>query len=89
MVVTPLAVTNPTGLNLSPILNECPSLITLNDIAVDKVDPIPVTIPDGPTSILTNCPTPVSVVAPTPNLEIPVTDRFSYAGCGTNTTGLI
>ena len=87
--VTPLAVTNPTGLNLSPTLNEWPSLAILNDFAVDNVVPIPTVNSDAPTSIVISWPEPVSVVAPTPNLEIPVTGKLSYDGCGIVTIGFM
>ena len=80
--------TNPTGINLSPYLNPYPVLGTLNSFTSNKVDPIPVVLLP-PTSIVNNNPIPVSVVAPTPNLEIPVTGRFSYDGDGDITTGLM
>ena len=46
------------------------------------VDPTP-TVELAPTSILSNNPVPVSVVAPTPILETPVISRFSYEGSET------
>ena len=42
-----------------------------------------------PTSMFRSNPVPVSVVAPRPTLETPVTGRFSYLGDGAITTGLI
>ena len=43
----------------------------LNDFTETNVVPIPTEVPD-PTSTLTKVPFPSSVVAPTPNLETPV-----------------
>ena len=40
------------------------------------------TVLAGPTLTLTSKLLPVSVVAPTPNLDTPTTSRFSYDGCG-------
>ena len=64
-------VTNPMGLNLSPILNECPALdIAKSDIS-NNVDPIPTAVEADPTFKLSNRFSPVSVVLPTPSLETP------------------
>ena len=74
------AVTKPTGLNLSPTLNEWPGLVILNLLISNNVDPIPTEVLDAPTSTFNNRLEPVSVVAPIPNLDIPSTWRFSYIG---------
>jgi len=52
------------------------------------VDPIPV-VELAPTSTLSKRPIPVSVVAPIPNLDIPITSRFSYEGSDTNILGFV
>ena len=71
------AVTNPTGLNLSPILNEWPDLAILNLDISKVVEPIPTVVFDAPTSTSSNKLDPVSVVAPTPNLDTPITGKLS------------
>ena len=82
------AVTNPTGLNLSPTLKEWPGLVILNLFISNNVDPIPTDVLDAPTSTLSNKLEPVSVVAPIPNLDTPSTARFSYVGSGIISAGL-
>ena len=64
-------------MNLSPTLNECPALVTLNLLISNKVDPIPTEVLAELTSTFSSKLEPVSVVAPTPNLDTPVTDKFS------------
>ena len=71
------AVTRPTGLNLSPILNEWPGLEILNLDISNVVEPIPTVVLDAPTSTSISKLVPVSVVAPTPNLDTPITGRLS------------
>ena len=78
---SPRSVTSPTGLNTSPFLKPYPCLAILNDLTSRSVDPIP-TVLVGPTSTVISKFLPVSVVAPTPNLDTPTTSRFSYDGCG-------
>ena len=84
----PRAVTNPTGLILSPFLNPKPFLAILNDDTVNNVEPIPV-VGFALTSTVTFNPWPVSVVAPIPRRDIPVTSRDSYEGSGTNILGFV
>ena len=67
------AVTNPTGLNLSPILNEWPGLAIANSDISNVVEPIPTVVFAAPTFTSTNKLEPVSVVNPRPTLEIPMT----------------
>ena len=57
------AVTSPTGLNLSPILNEWPGLATENLEISNVVEPIPTVVLDAPTSTSISKLDPVSVVA--------------------------
>ena len=71
------AVTNPTGLNLSPILNEWPGLAIWKLDISNVVEPIPTVVLDDPTWTSINKLDPVSVVGPTPNLETPTTGRLS------------
>ena len=71
------AVTRPTGLNLSPFLNEYPDLDTSKFLIPNKVDPIPTLVVAALTPTFRSKFAPVSVVAPTPNLDIPTTSRFS------------
>ena len=71
----------------SPFWNEYPDLEIWNSVTSKWVDPIPTLVEDPPTLTSTNNPIPVSVVAPTPSLETPVTGRFSYAGSSTNICG--
>ena len=78
--------TNPTGLNTSPLLKLYPGLENLTSLTSNKVDPIPV---DPLTFKSTNNPLPVSVVAPIPILETPTTGRLLYDGSETNISGLL
>ena len=71
------AVTSPTGLNLSPTLNECPGLAIENSDISNEVEPIPTVVFDAPTFTSINKLEPVSVVAPIPCLEIPIIDKLS------------
>ena len=71
------AVTSPTGLNLSPILNECPGLAIANSDISNVVEPIPTVVFAALTFTSTSKLDPVSVVAPTPCLDIPITGRLS------------
>jgi len=71
-----LSVTNPTGLNTSPFLNPNPFLVTLNDFTVWSVDPTP-TVEAAPTSTDIFNPNPVSVVAPIPKRDTPITSKSS------------
>ena len=75
MVVTPMAVTNPTGLNTSPTLKLYPLFSKTKLDTVNKVEPIPTVVLAAPTSIVIKAPSPVSVVFPIPLLETPVTDN--------------
>ena len=84
--VSDLSVTNPTGLNTSPFLNPKPGLVISKDLTSKRVDPIPVVLLP-PTSMFRSNPVPVSVVAPTPTLDTPVTGKFSYLGTGASTLG--
>mgnify|MGYP003312281307 CR=1 FL=1 len=61
--------TRPTGLNLSPILNECPGLAIENSDISNVVEPIPTVVFAALTFTSTNKLEPVSVVAPIPCLE--------------------
>ena len=83
--VAPLAVTRPTGLNLSPRLKECPSLAISNDSIENKVDPIP-TVELAPTLRVTRRFDPV-VVPGTPFLDTPTTSMFEYVGSGNSNLG--
>ena len=83
------AVTRPTGLNLSPFLNEYPSLAISNSLIVNNVEPIPTEVVAPLTATFNNKLAPVSSVGPTPNLDIPTTSRFSYTGSGTIICGFI
>ena len=74
--LSPFAVTNPTGLNTSPLWNEYPCLEILNLDTSKHVDPIPV-VELAPTSTFSKRPIPVFVVAPIPNLDTPTTLKFS------------
>ena len=71
------AVTNPIGLNLSPTLNECPGLAIENSDISNVVEPIPTVVFAALTLTSTNKLEPVSVVAPIPCLDIPITDKLS------------
>ena len=71
------AVTRPIGLNLSPTLNECPSLATLKFFISNNVDPIPTVVAAALTSTSNNKLEPVSVVAPSPRLDTPIIGRLS------------
>ena len=71
------AVTNPTGLNLSPILNEWPGLAIWNLDISNVVEPMPTVVLEAPTWTSISKLDPVSVVAPTPNLETPTTGKLS------------
>ena len=71
------AVTNPTGLNLSPTLNECPGLAIANSDISNVVEPIPTVVLAALTFTSTNKFEPVIVVAPIPCLEIPITGKLS------------
>ena len=86
--VSDLSVINPTGLNTSPFLNPKPGLVISKDLTSKRVDPIPVVLLP-PTSMFRSNPVPVSVVAPTPILDTPVTGKFSYLGDGASILGLI
>ena len=68
---------NPTGLNLSPILNECPDLATENLEISKVVEPIPTVVEAALTSTSSNKLDPVSVVGPIPRLETPTTGILS------------
>ena len=59
-----MAVTRPTGLNLSPILNPYPFLAILKFLTSKRVEPIPTAVIAAPTSTLRRRPLPESVVAP-------------------------
>ena len=71
------AVTKPTGLNLSPILNEWPGLAIWKLDISNVVEPIPTVVLDAPTWTSINKLDPVSVVGPKPNLETQTTGRLS------------
>ena len=71
------AVTNPIGLNLSPTLNECPGLAIENSDISNEVERIPSVVIDAPTFTSIYKLEPVSVVAPIPCLEIPITGKLS------------
>ena len=71
------AVTNPTGLNLSPTLNECPGLAIENSDISKVVDPIPTVVLAALTFTSTNKSEPESVVAPIPCLETPIIGKLS------------
>ena len=71
------AVTRPTGLNLSPILNEWPGLAIENSDISNVVEPIPTVVFAALTFTSTNKLEPVSVVAPIPCLDIPITGKLS------------
>ena len=75
-------------MNLSPTLNECPSLAILKSLILNNVEPIPTEVVAELTSTFNNKLEPVSVVAPMPNLETPMTGKFSYIGSGINSLGL-
>ena len=70
------AVTRPTGLNLSPILNEWPGLVILNLDISNVVEPIPTVVDAALTSTSISKLEPVSVVEPTPSLETPITGKL-------------
>ena len=71
------AVTRPTGLNLSPILNEWPDL-AIENLEISKVvEPIPTVVEAALTSTSTNKLEPVTVVGPIPRLETPITGILS------------
>ena len=89
MVVTPVAVTNPTGLNTSPTLKLYPLFSNTKLVTVNKVEPIPTEVLAAPTSIVISAPFPVSVVFPIPLLETPVTDKLEYDGDETWIWGLV
>ena len=69
--------TNPTGVNLSPTLNECPGLAIENSDISKVVEPIPTVVFAAPTFKSSNKLEPVSVVAPIPSLDIPITGKLS------------
>ena len=71
------AVTKPTGLNLSPSLNECPDLATENLEISKVVEPIPTVVEAALTSTSSNKLEPVAVVKPIPRLETPITGILS------------
>ena len=71
------AVTNPTGLNLSPTLNEWPGLAIANSDISNVVEPMPTVVFAALTFTSTNKLEPVSVVKPRPTLEIPMTGKLS------------
>ena len=71
------AVTNPIGLNLSPTLNEWPGLAIENSDISNVVEPIPTVVFAALTFTSTNKFEPVSVVAPIPCLDIPITGKLS------------
>jgi len=85
---SPLSVTSPTGLNLSPGKNAYPGLSILKFLTSNKVDPMPV-VEAEPTSRVRSRPVPVSVVAPIPRRDTPTTSRFSYDGAGILTIGFV
>ena len=64
-------------MNLSPTLNECPALAILNSLISNSVEPIPTDVLDAPTLMFSSKFSPVSVVAPIPNLDTPITGTFS------------
>ena len=78
--MTPIAVTNPTGLNTSPTLKLYPLFSNTKFVTVNRVEPIPTAVLAAPTSIVIDAPLPVSVVLPIPLLETPVTGRLEYEG---------
>ena len=49
---------------------------------------MPIPTDDGDKSNVIDKPIPVAVVVPIPSLDTPITDRFSYDGLSTDTTGL-
>ena len=71
------AVTKPTGLNLSPTLNECPGLAIWNSDISNVVEPIPTVVFAALTFTSINKLDPVSVVAPTPCLDTPIIGKLS------------
>ena len=71
------AVTNPTGLNLSPILNEWPGLAIENSDISNVVEPIPTVVFAALTLTSTNKLEPESVVAPNPCLDTPTIGKLS------------
>ena len=71
------AVTSPTGLNLSPTLNECPGLAIENSDISNEVEPIPTVVFAALTLTSISKFLPVSVVGPTPCLDIPITGKLS------------
>ena len=81
------AVTSPTGLNLSPILNEWPGLAISNSDISNVVEPIPTVVLAAPTLRSKRRLDPVSVVAPTPNLDTPITGTSLYVGSGIMISG--
>ena len=75
-VVTPIAVTKPTGLNTSPSWNWYPVFSNTKLDTVNNVDPIPTEVFAALTPTVILAPVPVSVVDPIPLLETPVTGKF-------------
>ena len=71
------AVTSPTGLNLSPILNEWPGLAIENSDISKVVEPIPTVVLAALTLTSTNKFEPESVVAPNPTLDTPIIGKLS------------
>ena len=65
------AVTKPTGLNLSPTLNEWPGLAIANSDISKVVEPIPTVVLDAPTLTSTNKLDPVSVAVSYTHLTLP------------------
>ena len=68
-------------------MNECPSLATLKSFILNSVEPIPTEVVAELTSTFSSKLEPVSVVAPIPNLDTPITGKFSYVGSGINNLG--
>ena len=71
------AVTSPTGLNLSPILNECPGLAIWKFDISKVVEPIPTVVFAELTWTSINKFEPVSVVAPWPKRDTPTIGKLS------------
>ena len=74
---TSAEVTSPSGVNLSPTLNECPGLAISNFDISNSEEEIPTEVCAAPTVKLSNRLTPVVVVFPIPSLETPLTGTFS------------
>ena len=72
-----LSVTKPSGLNLSPILNEWPALAIAKSDISNILRAAPTLVLAAPTPKLSSRFLPVASVKPTPNLETPVIGTFS------------